>query len=468
VLAIALALRLYFAFACPHVAGDSPIYEAFAHNLLEFGTYSHHQSQDHSAPKPSMIRVPGYPVMLAAVFATAGKENETAVRTVQAVLDTFTCVLIALIVFEISSGEARRRRRLAHWTLVLSAGCPFSANYSASILTEVPTTLLWTAATLFGLRALKNPSVRGNWLICGLLTGGATLFRPESGILIGILGLVLFLKEMSRRAWKPIIKGACLMGVGLVLVLSPWAARNALTFHSFQPLAPTYAQDKDESVTYGYYNWCRSWLWKYRDVTQYIFPVETENLPVGPLPSGSFDGEDQKQTILRMIRSHNEQGNYVTPESDRTFQSIAIENRRHYPLRYYILLPALRSFAMWFTPRVEILNLEGQLLPLSGAWANDRTDFSLSLFLFLINILYIALGTWGTVFILLRSRSRSFNDSEFLGCFALLAIIIVRTSFFAVFAFPEPRYVLEAYPAVIALGAFAFSNRRFNRIASGV
>jgi hypothetical protein len=137
-------------------------------------------------------------------------------------------------------------------------------------------------------------------------------------------------------------------------------------------------------------------------------------------------------------------------------------------LRYYILLPALRSFAMWFTPRVEILNLEGQLLPLSGAWANDRTDFSLSLFLFLINILYIALGTWGTVFILLRSRSRSFNDSEFLGCFALLAIIIVRTSFFAVFAFPEPRYVLEAYPAVIALGAFAFSNRRFNRIASGV
>jgi 4-amino-4-deoxy-L-arabinose transferase-like glycosyltransferase len=454
VLLIALALRLYFALACPHVAGDSPIYEAFARNLLESGTYSHLQYQNHSAPKPTMIRVPGYPLMIAAVFAAAGTGNETAVRVLQAVLDTFACVLIALIAFEISSGEIRLRRRRAQWTLALAAVCPFCANYSASILTEVPTTLLWTAAVLFGLKALKNASAGRNWLYCGLLAGGATLFRPESGILVGIIGIVLFLKEGSRKAWGTIIKGACLMGFGLILALLPWAARNAWTLHSFQPLAPTYAQDKGETVTYGYYDWCRGWLWKYQDVVGFIFPVETENLPTGPLPSGSFDGEDQRQTILQMIRNHNKQGNYIAPESDRTFQFIAGENRRNHPFRYHVLLPVLRSAAMWFTPRVEILNLEGRLLPLAGAWENDPVDFSISLFLFLINIFYIALGIWGAVSIL--KRPRSWDHPEFLGCFALLAVIVVRTGFFALFAFPEPRYVLEAYPAVIALGAFAF------------
>lgn len=457
-LIMALALRLCFALACPHVAGDSPIYEAFAHNILKSGTYSHLESRDNAAPRPTMIRVPGYPLMLAAVFLAAGKDNETAVRAFQAFLDTFTCLLVALIVFEMSSGEVRRRRRLAQWALAFSAMCPFSANYSASILTEVPTTLLWTAAILFGLRALRDPSSGRNWFVCGLLSGAATLFRPESGILIGIIGSVLFLKQIMRGSWKPIIKGACLMGLGLILILSPWAVRNAWTLHAFQPLAPTYAQDRDETVTYGFYNWCRTWVWKYQQVADYLFTVETEDMPAAQLPSGSYGRPAQKETLLRLIRNHNEQGHYIDPESDRTFQGIADENRRADPLRYFIVLPALRSIAMWFTPRVEILELKRTLLPMSAAWKNDPIDFSFSLFLFLVNVFYIALAVWGAVSIF--RRSRSFGDSEFLGCVALLAVIIARTIFFAVFAFPEPRYVLEAYPAVIALAAFAFCGRK--------
>jgi hypothetical protein len=35
VLLAALSLRLFFALACPNVGGDSPIYEAFAKNLLQ-------------------------------------------------------------------------------------------------------------------------------------------------------------------------------------------------------------------------------------------------------------------------------------------------------------------------------------------------------------------------------------------------------------------------------------------------
>jgi hypothetical protein len=109
---------------------------------------------------------------------------------------------------------------------------------------------------------------------------------------------------------------------------------------------------------------------------------------------------------------------------------------------------------MWFTPRVEILELEGKLLPLSQSWENDPRDFSITLFLFLVNIVYTVLALFGAVRIL--RRSRSFENSEFLGCFTLLTIMVIRTAFFACFTFPEPRYVLEVYPYVIALGAFVF------------
>jgi 4-amino-4-deoxy-L-arabinose transferase-like glycosyltransferase len=452
VLAIALVLRLFFALACPHIAGDSPIYEAFARNVLEFHTYSHIEAKDHSAPRPTLIRTPGYPLMLALIFAAAGKENETAVRVVQAVIDTFTCILIALIAFEISSGDIGRRRRLSQWALVLSAVCPFVANYSASILTEVPTTFLWTAATLFGLRALKNRSAGRSWFCCGILTGGATLFRPESGMLIGIFAIVLFLKKILSREWKSLFAGAFLMGSGLLIVLAPWVARNALTLRSFQMLAPMYAEDSGERVTLGYYAWCTTWLWTYQDVVLYLFPLETENLPTGPLPAGSYESAAEQQVIREILIGHNQEDNYLDPKSDKVLESIADEHRRKHPLRFYILLPFLRSLTMWCAPRTEILELEGRLLPVSEAWENDPVDFSMSLFMFSINAIYVVLGILGAISNL--SRTRSFEGTEYLGCFTLLAIILIRTSFLAFFAYPEPRYILEAYPDLIILGAF--------------
>jgi 4-amino-4-deoxy-L-arabinose transferase-like glycosyltransferase len=452
-LVIALVLRLFFVFYCPHIDdGDSPIYEDFARNLLKFGIYSHYPVPDHAPLEPTLIRVPGYPLMLAAVFAVAGDQNETAVRVSQAFLDTFTCLLIALIAFEISSGENRRRRSIAQWALFLSALCPFIANYTATILTEVPTTLLWAAATLFGLRALRKSAVKKNWFYCGLLTGAATLFRPESGILLGIVGLVLFISQTMKRKWRPFILGAILMVTGVLLALVPWTIRNAVTLRAFQMLAPTYAQDPDEQVALGYYDWCRTWLWTYHDIALYLWPLGSDELPTGTLPAGSVDSAAQRDTILALFKRHNNEGNTLDAASDNTFALIADERRREHPFRFYVSLPILRSLAMWITPRTQILEFEGRLLPVSESWENDPVDFSLTLLLFAINIVYVGLGGVGAASILRQSRSLS--HFEFLGCLTLLSIIIMRTAFFAYFAFPEPRYILEAYPCVIVLAAF--------------
>lgn len=455
VLLLALTLRLFFVFVFPHVGGDSPMYETFARNLIRFRIYSDVDAQNQALPPPALSRPPGYPFFLATVFFVAGERNETAVRIVQAVLDTVTCLLISILVFEISSGEIHRRRRSSRWALLLAAVCPFVGNYAASILTEVPTTFFLTAATLLAVKGFKNPAQKWHWFTCGLLIGVATLFRPESGLWLAAIGLVFVVCEGKLRQWRFLFFGGSLMTLGLLVALFPWTARNWITLKTFQPLVPTYPHDPNEVVPQGYLDWCKTWLWKFQEVSAFIWPIEEAPIPIDALPSRSADNQPQRDKIRELLLHYNETTS-LDQSTDDQFEAIAQERRRH-RFRYYLLLPALRSAAMWFTPRVEVVPLEGKLLPIRAAWENDPRDFLLTLLLFVANLVYVALAVIGAY--QMNAPPDSSNHPELLFLFLLLTLILVRTIFFAYFAFPEPRYVVEAYPAVIALGAFAFSKR---------
>src|SRR5277367_992338 len=82
---------------------------------------------------PVDMRVPGYPAFLAAVFAFAGQSTKAAM-VAQIFVDLATCFVIALIAARIAPEASRRRVALAG--LWLAALCPFTANYTAVILTE--------------------------------------------------------------------------------------------------------------------------------------------------------------------------------------------------------------------------------------------------------------------------------------------------------------------------------------------
>ncbi|MBZ5553979.1 MAG: glycosyltransferase family 39 protein [Acidobacteriia bacterium] len=454
---LALTLRILLALAFPHVGGDSPIYEAYARNLLQYGVYSHLEPQDQQPPAPTLTRAPGYPLFLAALFALTGHGNETAVRIVQALLDTLTCVLIAIIVFSLSTGELAGRRRLAQRALLLAALCPFVANYAASILAEVPTTLLLTAATLFAVRGLQPSMPKRNWLFCGLSAGLATLFRVESGLWLVAIGLVLVLRRVSHHRWRAIVADGFLVILGLALALFPWTVRNLVTFKTFQPLAPAYAQDPDEFVPRGYYNWCRTWLWRFGDVYNFIWTVQDSDIPLGALPGSASDTPAERERILLLLRGHNE-SHSLDSAADSEFEGMARERLHRHPFRVFVITPALRTLALWFTPRVEILPLEGRLLPIREAWENDPRDFLFSLLLFLVNLVYLAFALAGVWRIFRHHRSP--DDPEVVGAFLLLSLIFLRTVFLSYFAFPEPRYVVEVFPEVIALGGFAIAPRK--------
>src|SRR5512146_2819497 len=123
----ALVLRFVFVFRYPHLAGDTFVYGDIAKNWLAHGIYG---LTDGGIVRPTLIRLPGYPAFLAAMFSLFGREHYTAVMIVQALIDTNTCLVIAALALELMNARAAKAAYL------LAGLCPFTANYTALPLAE--------------------------------------------------------------------------------------------------------------------------------------------------------------------------------------------------------------------------------------------------------------------------------------------------------------------------------------------
>src|SRR6201995_2921227 len=92
---VALGFRLFIALRLPtDEPDDGRLYARIANNVLDHGVYSIATEEPYS---PTYIRLPGYPLFLAAVYKTLGRDNNKAVRVIQAIVDTVTCWFIALL-----------------------------------------------------------------------------------------------------------------------------------------------------------------------------------------------------------------------------------------------------------------------------------------------------------------------------------------------------------------------------------
>jgi len=453
-----LALRLYLVLKFPVTdTGDAPFYIELAWNWLKNGVYGF---PVYGQLTPVDMRVPGYPAFLASVFAFAGPSTRGAMLA-QIFVDLATCFVIALIAARLALEASRRRVALAG--LWLAALCPFTANYTAVVLTETPVIFFTALAILILLQttlgtdkktnssieprrqvALSNP-----WFLAGLVAGFGTLVRPETPLLLFAAGLALVAKWWRPVDWKKLVRAGVLMGVGLLLPLVPWAARNWHTLHDVQFLAPRYSELPGEYTPLGFTAWTNTWMWRFRDVYLSQWKVNDEEIEISQLPPYAFDSDDEREKVSDLIDEYNE-ALTIDPNLDQGFREIARQRTERHPLRTYLKIPALRSLTLWFTPRVELLPSSGRLWPLREEWQDDRPDFLVTLGLTIVNCIYVVLalvGAW-------VARRRP-------GVALLLLFCVVRTLFFARFVeTPEPRYVLECFPAVIALGAQVFTYRR--------
>jgi len=277
VLLVAFGFRLFVALRLPNdTPDDGRVYAQIARNVLEHHVYSHEEQ----APfVPSLIRLPGYPLFLSAIYSIAGHTNNTAVRIVQAIIDTATCILVALVAFQWTADEKRKRiSSIAAFTL--AALCPFTTIYVATILTEVPTSFLAVLLCLLATLAFKSSSRRRSlilWLLAGLTAGLAVFFRPDSGLFAAATGLTILLSTLNAardtqkffNRFSKSVLSAAVFSFAFCLVLVPWTIRNRRVFGVFQPLSPAHGEMPGEFVPRGYLMWLRTWL----DDGRYIGPV---------------------------------------------------------------------------------------------------------------------------------------------------------------------------------------------------
>jgi len=466
-LAAGLCLRLFFVLNYPANSGDTVLYEQMAANWLQHHAYA---MEVYGKITPVDLRMPGYPAFLAIVYAITGRIGEEArhwVMITQAVIDLFSCALVATLaaVLQLMVSERSAWQRVYIAAIWLAALCPFTANYAAVTLTEVFAMLFTTAALLPV--CLQTGRVRNNgWLFVkkswrwvndyrwvttagALLVGAGTLFRPEAPLLLIacwiVLGVVLISQHETKR-WLLTVIG---MTVVCAIPLIPWTMRNALTLYEFQPLAPKNSNLPGELVPYGFMSWEKTWLYRFRDVYLVPWKLNDETITVADIPERAFDTPEERARVAAILEPYNNDLT-LTPAEDAAFAQLARERTARHPLRTYVWLPVARGITMWFTPRIELIPVSGTVFPLVQSWRDDKIDQSVTVGLFLLNIAYVGLGMWGAL--RLWRRSSAVHPAVAV----IVAFMVLRTAFLTTLETPEPRYVLVCFPALIALAAQVF------------
>ncbi len=216
-LAVRLGLWLWFAPLAPHIV-DEQEYNRLAHNLLAHGEFAYEPG------RPTSLRPPLYPLLVAGVYAVAGVDNFQAVRLVQVLLSLATVWLVYRL------GREAFSERVGLWAATLIAFYPTLLGMNNLILTETLFTLLLTAACYAVVRYYRQEKV-GYLALAGLLLGLAALTRSIVWLSPPLLaGYVLLTARCSlaRRAL-----GAGVMVLAFAATVAPWSVRNTLLQGTF-------------------------------------------------------------------------------------------------------------------------------------------------------------------------------------------------------------------------------------------
>ncbi len=440
--AAAFALRLFFLMAMPKVTIDSTYYADLGKNWLLHGVYA--RTYDFDVINPTLARLPGYPAFLAFVFAIFGLDNFKAVLAIQVLVDVGTCFVMADLTRRCISDRAAKA------AFLLTALCPFLAQYSTAALTET-LEIFFTALALdfavMGLDSLPSRSLRP-WARCGVCVAACILLRPDGGLLLLAIGAyqgILLVRALrSGQPAMPIVWAGIVVAGCALAPLGVWGARNLYTLHRVEFLAPRYANELDEYVPVGFNRWVNTWIADYTSTEEIYWNIPGEKIDPDNLPARAFDSPEQRETTLGLLEQYN-QALTISPELDVTFAALAEQRIHTHPLRYYVVLPALKIVDMWLRPRTE-------LLPPDSRWYDFDDDTKwiiLAVGLGVVNLAYVIAAAAG----LIRGAPIAWVGLP-------ISYIVLRSLFLGSMGNPETRYTLECYPCLILLASALWGVRR--------
>lgn len=473
---------------------DAKVYSRIATNVIDAGVFSHAEKPP---LEPSLIRLPGYPLFLSAIYSIAGKGNDGVVRLVQAVLLFLSAVFAGLTAARWKQGSRRKRRKAGLIAFFLAALCPFTAIYSTVLLTEAVVIFLLAVMVYTATRAIVSPTLKSSvflWLVSAISVGVAVEMRPDSGLFAVGLGITLLLSDLvRRRGVGPALLKAAVFGIVFLLVLTPWAIRNYQNFGIFQPLAPAHGEMPGEFVPHGYYRWLRTWIDDSRYIGPMLWSLEERRIDINSVPEYAFANEDERLRVTTLLNQYNDSDPdhplqpqsgsapddaddgdddsagsadtdevttgqpeeldlKISPEVDSGFAKLADERIEREPLRFYVLLPAKRAASMWFDTHSDYYPFGGEIFPVKDLDNEKYQNVLLPLFAAIVWF-YTILTAAGASFLMRSKKSR-------IWVWFVLLMSIPRIAFFGTLENPEPRYLVELFVFAAILSGVALSNLR--------
>lgn len=178
---------------------------------------------------PTSFRAPGFPIMLAGVFALSG-HSYPVVYLVFCLIGAAGCVMAYLVTRELADEKTARLAGLL--AVVYIPHIYFSVGFD----TENLFALCLALSVWLLLRFLKSGSM-GLVLLSGLALGWASLTRPFALLLIPMFLAVLGWHLLGSGRIRALLPTAAFFLAACVAVVAPWTVRNHRVHHQFVAVA---------------------------------------------------------------------------------------------------------------------------------------------------------------------------------------------------------------------------------------
>jgi hypothetical protein len=420
------------------LGGDTSSYLSGIDNLLETGEYFVWSGQQ----KIYAGRMPfyGVPYFILRLFFSRSNAADIFVL-LQIIFDALATVVFARLCYEIS------RRQLAFWLgWLFYFGC-FNFSVLSIILLPESLSLGFFIFFLFYYHRFWTTDAWKNAVLSSVFLALLTVIKPYFVIIYPLFFLgVWFIRQRDRKINNSNVLSyfykTAMLGLPLILLLSPWIVRNALVLGKFVPA--------QENIWAGY-NYSKSHLafadfvgawgggsiyWDADDAGCY-FLIESRNNCHYSIPEYALTNGYNRENIERVRQNFIKVQENYSPESDALtaaeFARLTNIYRTEQPFRYYIgaKFTFLKKL-FWHTNNYN--------LPINRNLKNFSTyQLSFKIIQFLIYALALTLGVLGLVKITI--------EGKFSALFILIALVTIL--FFLELRTSEQRYVSQILPTLL-------------------
>lgn len=336
--AVGLLLRLGVCFFPKFTTGDELWYAGVAAKLV------------HGLPTftdaDAFGRPPGMPFWIAWIFALFGTESVVPVRVVNAIVSATTPWLAARAARALFPRQRTTLPLAAAWIQALN---PLDVKTVQWVMTENLVTPLTLFGIVLALRTARRARLR-DAAILGVVAGLLQYLRMDSFLLsAGLVGgaALLRLRRRGLRAIGSAIRPAAAAAGVAVLLCVPWSA-----FVSARLGRPVFLCDAKAYPPFleraGWLRWISNSYLPRKDWLR-IFWWGPKDVDLAWVPDSVWASDAERRECLALMERTRAAGRLL-PEVDAEFDRIGQARRRADPLRYHVVLPALRTANVWFDP----------------------------------------------------------------------------------------------------------------------